>query len=179
MNTEILRNPITGETARVIESTDEVLKMEIVLPPNCGMASEHFHPDQEQITYVQSGELHYTLNGKENVLSAGNAVRINAGVSHALWNPTGIEVRIVEELRPARRLHDFFRIFFALLDEDKENTTDGFLMTTALFWEFRDSARPSPFLLRSILLLLAPVVKLFGYQKKIQLRTQELRKTVA
>ena len=64
MTEEILENPVTGETMRVIESTPKTFTIEYALRPHGEIALEHFHPGIEQEISVRSGEMHVTVDGE-------------------------------------------------------------------------------------------------------------------
>lgn len=167
---ETIINPVTGEKLLVIKSTEEIFKMAYSIRPNSKIAVEHVHPFQEQTIQVTSGELHCRVNGRDHVLRAGVSMTIPAGVAHFQWNPTGAEVLAIEKYRPARQIHNFFRILFKLSEEGKTNGEGSLtpLLGAALMSEFKDTVRASSFKWRILFGLLAPVSRLLGYRKIIR-----------
>jgi hypothetical protein len=181
METEIIHNPITGETLYVLESNPWVFKFEFRLKPNGAIGGEHFHPSQEQTITVVSGELHYKISKKTKVLRAGESVTIPARTSHFQSNPTDQEVVAIEEHRPANRIHLFFRVLFAMA-WDGETDLDGLLhplIGAALLAEFKDVIRPARSGQRLMFDLLAPVSHLLGYRQIIRRYISEFETGVA
>ena len=106
MAEEILENPVTGETMRILESTAETFAIEYALRPHGEIALEHFHPNIAQEITVRSGEMHVTVNGEHKVIKAGESLTAPPSAYHFQWNPCDIETIAIEKYRPAGRNHD-------------------------------------------------------------------------
>lgn len=170
MNKETIHNPVTGETLYVLESTTEVFCIEYTIDPGSSIAAEHIHPFQEQTVYVIQGELGCRVNGVDSVLRVGDSAKIPAGTPHFQWNPTDTEARAIEEIRPAGRIHNLFRVAFTLAREGKTNRkgVPKPLIGAALVAEFRDVARPTAIGLRLLFDMLGPISYLLGYRRIIR-----------
>jgi mannose-6-phosphate isomerase-like protein (cupin superfamily) len=114
MSLEVLTNPVTGETMRVLESNAEVFKIQYDLELGGAVPAVHFHPHQTQIISVIEGELHCQAGDRIVVLRPGESVEIPPRTIHTQWNPTETTAVAIEELRPALRTHNLFRVMFAL-----------------------------------------------------------------
>ncbi len=166
---EVLENPVTGETMRVLESTDETFVIEYALKPHGEIPLEHFHPNIEQEIAVTSGEMHVTVNGEHKVIKAGESFAAPPSALHFQWNPHDVETVATETYRPAGRNHDFFRTLFGLA---RDGHTDAhgmpsLLVRAAIFSEFSDTIRPAAFGVRCVIALLAPLSRVLGYGRLI------------
>jgi mannose-6-phosphate isomerase-like protein (cupin superfamily) len=152
MSDEVLENPVTGERMVVLVSTPECFKFKYSIRPHGSIAAEHFHPHMIQLMTVLSGEMHVRVGRKESVMRAGESATVPAGARHFQWNTCDVEVRAIEEYRPAGRLHDFFKVLFGLAKDGKLNAR-GFpppMLGLAVFWQFKDSTQPASIGLRFI-----------------------------
>jgi mannose-6-phosphate isomerase-like protein (cupin superfamily) len=167
---EILHNPATTETIRVLESTPERFTIDYSLKPHAHIAATHIHPFQRQRFSVTAGTLVCMVDGKRVTLKAGESVVLDPGAVHDQANPHDVEVQVIEEYQPAARMHDFFRVYFALARDGLTNAAGmpPLLLTAAVFHEFRDSIQPGPRVLRVLVSLLAPVARLFGRDRVIR-----------
>jgi quercetin dioxygenase-like cupin family protein len=170
MPEEVLENPVTGESMRVLESTPQLFKVQYTLRPHGEIAGEHFHPVERQRVSILSGELHLRVEGEHRIIRAGESTELAAGARHFQWNPGDAEAVVIEEVYPAGRMHDFFRVLFRLA-QDGRTDASGFpplLLAAALFREFSDSIRMAPLHLRLALAALAPVAAALGYRREIE-----------
>ena len=170
MNEETLENPVTGESFRILESSPALFKVQYSLRPHGEIAGAHFHPGKEQRLTILSGEMHVRINGEERVVRAGESATVPAGAHHFQWNPCEVEVVAVEELSPAGRIHEFFSVLFHLARDGKTDSRGhpSILLAAALFSEFKDAVRQSPFGMRLLLDLLAPVATALGYRRELE-----------
>jgi len=167
MDEEIIENPVTGESIKVLESTAETFKFQYSLRPHACIAGAHFHPNKVQSFSVLSGELCLQANGVHQIVRAGESVKLPVGAHHFQWNASDNEVIAIEEIHPAGCMHDFFRVLFGLAKDGKTNAK-GYpspLVAAALVSEFRDSILPAPIGLRLLFSALAPIASIFGYRR--------------
>jgi quercetin dioxygenase-like cupin family protein len=170
MKEEILENPVTGESMRILESTAQTFKAQYSLRPHGEIPGEHLHPHKEQLVSVVSGEMHLRIDGEHRIVRAGQTTTIPAGARHFQWNPCDSEAVVIEEIRPAGRIHDFFKVLFGLARDGK---TDGngfpsLVLAAALFSEFRDSIRPAPLGVRLVCDLLGPIALALGHRRQVE-----------
>ena len=170
MKYESLHNPKTTETLTILESTAEVFRFEFALAPRGEIAGAHVHPYQHQTLSVLSGTLHCVIAGEDVVLGPGESRVIAPGTFHHQANPTNEVVRAIEEFRPARRMHDFFRVLFALARDGHtdERGAPPLLLAAALFHEFADSIAPGSRAARLAIGVLAPFARLIGKDRLIR-----------
>lgn len=170
MNDEILENPVTGERMRVLRSTPESFKAEYSIRPHGAIPGEHFHPHSEQEMSVLSGEMHVRINGQHRVIHAGESDTVPIGGTHFQWNPCDVEVHTVEEIRPAFRIHQFFKVMFGLARDGKTNAggSPSLLMTAAIFSEFNETIRPASAPVRLLFLTLGPIGLALGCRQQIE-----------
>ncbi len=175
MANETIHNPVTGETLYVLASTEKIFQFEYSIRPGSSIAAEHLHPFQEQTVYVLEGKLGCRINGSDHVLSSGEWVKIPAGTRHFQWNPTHTEARAIEEIRPAGRAHNMFRVAFALARDGKTDSkgVPKPLIGAALVAEFKDVVRPTAISLRILFGLLGPISYLLGYRRIIRKYIEE------
>lgn len=77
----------------------DVTVIEVSLKPGFGH-DFHKHPDQEEVICVLSGEIEQWLEQDQQVLSAGDAIFIGAGVVHASFNVGSEPARLMVTLGP-------------------------------------------------------------------------------
>lgn len=170
MNEEILENPVTGESMRILESSAQAFRAQYSLRPHGEIPGEHFHPHQEQRITVLSGEMHLRINGEHQVLRSGETMAMPVAARHFQWNPCDSEAVVIEELHPAGRIHDFFRVLFGLA-RDGRTDANGYpppLLAAALFSEFKDSIVPVSFGARLLIRVLGPAALASGYRRQLE-----------
>ena len=82
----VLRNPVTGEYARVVEHTAERAVGELLAVPGAAVAGPHIHPAQEERFEVVDGVMGYRLGDHRGELRIGEAVTVPPGMVHDWWN---------------------------------------------------------------------------------------------
>lgn len=177
MDEEALVNPVTGESMRVLESSAQAFKVQYSLRPHGEIPGEHFHPHQEQQITVLSGEMHLRIDGEHRIVREGQTASIPAGVRHFQWNPCDSEAVVIEEVRPAGRLHDFFQVLFGLARDGRTDSKGypSLVLSAALFSEFQDSIRPAPLGSRILIGALGPMALAAGYRRQVEKYLQERR----
>jgi len=176
MTEQILENPVTGESLRILGSTPDSFKVQYSLRPHGQIPGEHSHPGKEQRVTILSGEMHLRINGEERVLRAGESATVPAGARHFQWNPCDTEVVAIEEICPAGRTHEFFSVLFRLARDGKTDSQGrpSLFLAAALFSEFKDSVRQGPFAMRLLLDVLAPIASALGYRRELDPYLEDL-----
>jgi quercetin dioxygenase-like cupin family protein len=175
---EKIQNPITGETLYILESNENVFRIEYVIDPRGEIAAEHIHPAQEQTIHVIEGTLGCRINGLTRILTAGQSVVIPPGTPHSQWNPTDLHARAIEEIRPGGKAHSFFRVFFALA-RDGHTTAKSIpkpLIGAAFIDEFKDFVIVRSIGLRTMFRFVRPISRLLGYQKLVRQYIRDLER---
>ncbi|MGA3362151.1 MAG: cupin domain-containing protein [Solirubrobacteraceae bacterium] len=153
-------NAATGEwiefTATPAQGGKDVVRFNWRSLPG-GAITEHLHPHQEERFTITAGEAHFTLDGAERVLAAGQTLVVPRGVRHSERNAGSVEIEGVVELRPAlhsKQMHEAF----AGLVADGATTSRGApknpLQLGATFWHFRHESRATspPIWLQNVVL---------------------------
>ena len=142
-----LVNPATGERIQFVavarDGGEDVVRFNWRSMPG-GAIPEHIHPLQEERFMITAGEAHFTLNGEERVVGAGETIVVPVGIRHSEANPGSVAVDGSVELRPAlktRQMHEAF----AGLAADGKATPRGApknpLQLGATLWHFRRESR--------------------------------------
>jgi len=169
MSNEILENPVTGERMEVIESTADTFRIQYSMRPHASIPAEHYHPGKAQMISVLSGEMHLRVNGTESVIRAGESATVPENGIHFQWNPTDTETETIEEIRPAGRIHPFFRSMFNLARDGKlSGGISSLLFMAAVLHEFRDSIVPSNFVARAGVAVIGPLAMALGYRREFE-----------
>jgi quercetin dioxygenase-like cupin family protein len=66
----------------VRSAVGELMKVAIVTKPEGDGPSLHEHPNEEQWTYILSGELHFILGDEDKIVGSGTLVHIPRNVPH-------------------------------------------------------------------------------------------------
>ena len=109
------------------------------------------------------------MDGEHRVIRAGETALVPLGARHFQWNPSDVEAVVIEELRPAGRIHDFFRVLFGLA-RDGRTDANGYpplVLAAALFAEFGDSILPAGIGPRLLIRTLGPVALSLGLRREI------------
>jgi mannose-6-phosphate isomerase-like protein (cupin superfamily) len=140
-------NPATGERIQFTETADttdgDLVRFLWRSSPG-GVITEHVHPTQEERFIITSGEAHFTLDGQQRVVRAGETLVVPAGVPHSEGNTGTVDVDGIVELRPALQAKEWFEALAGLVADF--NTTPRGAPTNLLqlgvtFWHFRHESR--------------------------------------
>jgi mannose-6-phosphate isomerase-like protein (cupin superfamily) len=183
-----ISNPATGESIQfthVPEDGEDLLRFDWRSRPG-GMITEHVHPRQEERFIILDGEAHFTLDGQEIAVGAGETLVVPAGARHSEANRGQVELVGVVELRPALRSRQMHEAFAGLATEGR-TTPRGAprspLQLGATVWCFRRESRvssPPAWVQNLVIPPLAALAKIFGvrgYQDDWNSRTPPDRKS--
>jgi mannose-6-phosphate isomerase-like protein (cupin superfamily) len=109
---QIVENPATGERITFVSIAEDLLVMDDVWTRAGHRAPEHVHPEMEERWEVVAGRAAFRVGGVESEAGPGDVVTAPAGTPHQAWNPTGGEVRLRIEMRPALRWAEFTERLF-------------------------------------------------------------------
>lgn len=113
-------NPITRETFRCISSKPEAYTMEWTVHPGGFVPFEHVHVAQDEIFYVEKGEMRAKVNGKENFSKVGDTLTVSRGTKHISYNDKSEPLVCIVEYKPGLDHYTTMQCFAGL-------TTDGFI----------------------------------------------------
>jgi quercetin dioxygenase-like cupin family protein len=115
---DIIENPVVGEKAKFLitseDSKGEILKFQVTDVVGAAGPPMHWHPEQSENFEVISGTVTLTVNGKTQVLTAGQKASIQKNDIHTYRNTGNTEMVMNIELLPALRTEFFLETMFAL-----------------------------------------------------------------
>ena len=109
-----LGDPISGARVLFLETTDELLKLELRAAPRWSSGPTHIHPKQEERIEVSAGTLASRVDGRNGAHAPGEVLRVPAGTRHTIWNGGNGELRVVVEFRPALHMAEAFETALGL-----------------------------------------------------------------
>lgn len=178
----LLRNNLTGETFRFIEtakdSDGQRLVFAFTVAPGGRLPVMHLHPSQTERFEVQQGEFHIQLGKEVKQLKAGDTFTIDKGVPHQWWNPSAhgaVEMNVTFE--PALNTETFFEQWCGLCNDGKINTKGqpSFLqiMAMANTYELYVAGPPVP-VQKAMSFVLGGIARLLGYKSYYRKYSEEL-----
>jgi hypothetical protein len=110
-------NPVTGEVFKGISITPYVFKMQwIKKAGNDHAALPHIHVNQDEIFYVNKGELKLLVKDREYTAGPGEKIIVGKGKSHVVVNSTD-ELDITLEYRPPLDYEKFLQCYEGLVND--------------------------------------------------------------
>ena len=170
---DTLINVRTGQRMTFLETWAEtngtLLKIECVSPVTSEREKLHFHPYQENRFTLTKGQLLFTIDGEEQIASAGDVVSIQKNTPHAFYNSGHTDAHYIHEFFPALKIDSLFESFFTLAKEGKlnKNGTPNLLRTALLLLYFKNEIRlasPNWKVQKMFFKVLAPTARLMGYK---------------
>jgi quercetin dioxygenase-like cupin family protein len=170
---DTITNTRTGQTMIFLktgkETNGELLEIECYSPPSNSKEPEHVHPKQTNNFKMISGSCVFSVDGKEEIVEAGQKISVPPNTKHRFWNPGNMVAHYIQEFRPALHIDEFFETFFALSRDGKLNDKGipdlfhGSLIMLKHKDEIRIVSPPWPVQLLTYWIL-SPFGKLAGYQ---------------
>jgi mannose-6-phosphate isomerase-like protein (cupin superfamily) len=170
-------NSRTGQIMKFLktgaDTNGQVLQIDCISPPSPAREPEHIHPFQENRFEIISGDCHFMVNGKEQVMGPGQSISIPAKTRHYFWNEGTVDAHYIQEFKPALDIAGFFDTFFALSRDGKLNDKGipNFFHASIIMLEHKNEIRltnpPWPIQYLSYILL-APIGRLMGYHAYYQ-----------
>lgn len=99
------------------ETNQQCLELLWTLQPKAGGAPVHTHPTAKEIYKVLEGVLEVNVNGKWNLLKAGDEFLVEEGVAHTFRNPSEKISKIHNTYTPALRFEEYFEGLHAVVDK--------------------------------------------------------------
>jgi quercetin dioxygenase-like cupin family protein len=170
---DTLRNPVTGEELRFLETaadTDgEYVLVEARISPNGTVAAAHVHPHQTERFEIVRGEVSFRKGRETIVARAGDVVEIEPGTAHKFWNAGDTEAIFRTEVRPALQFEQLIETMFALAADGKTNRKglpNPLRLAVIANAHFDDVRLPFPpaWMQKAGLLLGAPLGRLLGFR---------------
>lgn len=178
---DIIHNPVTGQgliflaTAR--DTNGELFRAEGVFPPGGFAGVEHIHPHQDEHFEVLAGRAAFDIDGRRQVLSAGEKIDVPAGTRHTFANAGQDEMRVMFEFRPGLDCTvRFYELYFGFAQQGRVNAKamPG-LLDIATVWPLTSEhavlATPPAWVQHALFRVLAPVARIVKRQPPVCERT--------
>lgn len=140
-------NPATGElvefTAPTGDRDADIVRFKWRSRPGAAI-TEHVHPHQDERFTIIDGEAQFTVEGKQRLVRAGEAIVVPVGIRHSMTNTGPTEIEGVVELYPALRSRQLHEAFGGLACEGKttgRGAPKNPLQLGATLWHFRHENR--------------------------------------
>lgn len=137
-----LESPKIGQTITFLRTARDTSGQELVIEARMrpgAFIPPHRHLHQDETFDVLAGTGTFTVAGRKLVATAGERVRVAAGVAHRFRNASDEHVQVRGTLRPAMRTEELFEQLFQLGAQGKVNKlgAPGLFTTMRLIREFR------------------------------------------
>ncbi len=153
------------QTAKDTEG--QLLEMETVYSPLSNEPAPHFHPYQDELFTVVSGELTVRINGSTTTLTPGQQIKIPRNTIHSMWNHSSRLTVVNWKVMPALETEEFLENAMGLAHDGKINNNgmptllQVALMAKRYEAEFR-LAKPSLLVQKLLFTVLQPFALLAG-----------------
>jgi quercetin dioxygenase-like cupin family protein len=172
-------NPVTGETFRLLEVSQQAYLTEWHVQPGGYVPFEHVHLNQDEVFHVEAGRLQVRIDGRERQAGPGETLTVRRGRRHLARNSGEETLRCRLEYRPAL---DTFQVFqcFSGLTRDGELNRRGLVHPLKMMYFMqkmraralgRPSGIPTP-LFRALMLAALPLGEVLGWQAQYRRYTQ-------
>lgn len=168
-----ITNPVTGQSIIFLQTSRDtdgkLLEMETEFAPRSVTPAPHFHPFQEELFTVISGELTVNINGKTRKLTPGMQVHVNKNEVHAMWNNSAQRTLVNWKVYPAMDTEEFLENLMGLAADGKTNKEGRpSLLQVALLAQKFDHvfrlAQPPRFAQKILFGILKPFALVAGYR---------------
>ncbi len=163
----------TGQKMTFLETWAETngtqLKIDCISPASSEREKSHLHPYQENRFTILEGNLHFTINGKEQFAEVGDTISIPKNTPHSFYNSGHLDAHYIQEFFPALKIDSLFETFFVLARDDKLNKSGApnILRAALILLNFEKEirlAQPNWKLQKAVFKLLTPIAILMGYK---------------
>ncbi|HEU4737222.1 MAG TPA: cupin domain-containing protein [Solirubrobacterales bacterium] len=169
---EVYENRVQGDRFVVREGSEDTAGERLVgdlhIRPGGAVAGKHVHAYITERFEVLAGSVRFHIDGREEVVGAGQKVEVPPGVVHDWWN-IGDEAQVLVDIRPAERFELMIQNLYGLANDGKTDARGvPKLLPLALFArEFRaegEFVRPPRIVQRILFAALAPLARARGYR---------------
>ena len=170
---DVLENPVTRESARILELPDESpdrrTRAELLAVVGSRVVGEHLHPGVVERFTVIEGELTVRLDGVTSLLGEGETAEVRPGQWHDWWNAADRDARVLVEVTPGDRFGHMIETMFGLarLGYVNDKGMPNLLQMAMIGREFSDTVRfrsPPPVVQKAVFAALAPIAHVMGYR---------------
>jgi quercetin dioxygenase-like cupin family protein len=155
------------------DTNGEFMLLEVTMDPKGFVTVEHTHPLQQESFEILQGTVLMTINGKEQVVKAGESRVVPAGTSHVWRNYSDTEeAKARVEFRPAGQIEYLFENGAGLSGDGKVDPKSGLpnLLQIAVFAIYYGNdmrmSKPPWWIQKILFSILYPFAWLLGYRAK-------------
>jgi quercetin dioxygenase-like cupin family protein len=170
---KIISNKTTGQSIRFLQTAKDtngkLLEMETTYEPGSKEPAAHYHPNQEEIFTVISGELTVRINKEIKKLTAGDVLHFPKNTVHSMWNGSDGVTVVNWKVLPAFDTEYFLETAMGIAADGKinEKGMPPFFQTVMLADRYSPEFRLAkpPYAIQKIIFnLLKPIGYLLGYR---------------
>ncbi len=121
------------------DSKGQILRVKVWTKIGAQGPPEHMHPKQTETFEIINGTAGFKLNGKEQILLAGQNITVPMNAPHKFRNAGDNELVMVVELKPALKTEFFLETFYSLAKDgksDKNSVPNNFLHFMTILNEY-------------------------------------------
>jgi mannose-6-phosphate isomerase-like protein (cupin superfamily) len=149
-------------TKKSLETDGSISRVEIDLEAGQGGPPAHIHPAQREIYTVHAGELVVVIEGKSNVIAAGESIEVPTGSAHSFANQSDKLARFSAEHLPALQFEEYIRLIHRTV-EGKKATLPVIMRIVRIESSYGDTIMAPPGIPRVLGKVLSGVGRLVGY----------------
>ncbi len=170
---QVFDNPVTGERSVILtdpaDHPDRVLVVHLYVKPGGRVAAEHYHPTLTERFHILSGQVGFLIDGREQVLGAGESARVPAGARHDWWQVGDQEAQAIVEVDPGDRFIQMAGTMFGLARDGKTNSKGlpdplQLAVTGSAYRDVIVFTSPPPALQRLLFAAMAPLGRALGHK---------------
>lgn len=169
---QIIINPINGDSYEFIETAKDTngerVTVKTVLKSKGQVVPKHFHVLQDETFEVISGKLTVLLEGKTQIISAGEKITLPKNIPHNHYNDEESPVTYLHSVTPALDFEYLIENLVGLAADGKSKNGKYGLVQELVTLKYLDSKSylaDIPVGLQKVLMnTIAPIARLLGYR---------------
>ncbi len=169
---QIIINPINGDSYEFIETAKDTngdrVTVKTVLKSKGEVVPKHFHVLQDETFEVISGKLTVLLEGKTQIISAGEKITLPKNIPHNHYNDEDSPVTYLHSVTPALDFEYLIENLVGLAADGKSKNGKYGLVQELVTLKYLDSKSylaDIPVGLQKVLMnTIAPIARLLGYR---------------
>lgn len=169
-----IQNPMTGQVIKFLQTNKDtngqLLEMESTWLPESKEPPAHYHPYQDELFTVITGEITIRLDGEEtHTLQAGDFMKIPRNQVHCMWNASSHKTIVNWQVRPALNTELLLETLCGLASDGKTNKRGkpGMLQVALIASKFSRELRlvkPAYGIQQAVFSVLRPFALIAGYK---------------
>lgn len=169
---QVLVNSNTGDEYEFLQTSKDTngksMSLKLTLKTKGELVPNHLHILQDEHFEVISGKLTVILDGKSQILEAGQSINLPKNSRHNHYNNHDQELVIIQTVSPALDFENLMENLIGLTADGKMPNGKAGLVQELVTLKYLDSKSylaDIPIAIQNILMnLVAPIARLFGYR---------------